>query len=279
MNLDFRFKDHFRGGLIRTLFVLAACSKPESAAPVTPPLSDAPEGAATVAAQVALPKLDILPGMAYSEARDTLLQAGWKPGSLPPNGLNSNSAKVKAVCGGDVALCNAVPEVEVCVDSSEGECAMKWSSANGDQLRVTTIGGLASPHVKTFEILPRLAAPGPAAACPSQMFEIFLSAYRDSAAIQEAFSDKPLSMTSLDISSPGKVPLPISKNVDWVQVPKPTMLSVQALAAQGLDQVIEGSEDRYLVIETRAGTGIKKVYHFSMSKGCWHLTAIDDQSV
>jgi hypothetical protein len=265
--------------LIAAFLLLGGCSKPEAAdepsVATAPPVAPTPEAAP--AATASGPTVDIQAGISYAQAREQLIAAGWVAPALPTNGFAESDAKVKAECNGSVALCTSMPEIDACSGSDEGACVMNWSSANGKRLRVSTTGGLAQAKVQSFELLAATGAPE--MVCPSPVFNDFLKAFRDDVNVQRAFTADPLDMTYLDTTSADASPRTQHKSLDWAAINKPVMVSSDSLGNEGLVQTIEGSDQRYQVVETQPGTGTKKTYDFSQVDGCWRLTAINDQSI
>lgn len=265
--------------LVSAFLLLGGCSKPEAG--VEPAATAAPAATASVeetpAANAPEPAVGIEAGMAYAEARVQLVKAGWTPPPLPANGFSEADTKVKAECNGSVALCTAMPELEACSGSNEGACVMNWSSASGKQLRVSTTGGLAQAKVQSFQVM---SASGAASmACPSLVFEDFLTAYRNDVNVQRAFTADPLEMTYLDTASADASPKELRKSLGWEALEKPVMVGSETLANEGLVQAIEGGDKHHQVVETQPGTGVKTTYEFSQFDGCWRLTAINDQSI
>jgi hypothetical protein len=78
--------------------------------------------------------------MPYSQARASLLKAGWQHERLPAYGYNSRDQKVISECYQDALICNTYPEIGYC--SSQGYCAMFFHDLYGNRLRITTYGQL-----------------------------------------------------------------------------------------------------------------------------------------
>jgi hypothetical protein len=83
-------------------------------------------------------------GMQYVEARKALIDAGWQAPVLPAYGYDEKSEKVIEECSGDVAMCNAFPEIRNC--SGQGYCVMEFTNKAGDKLEVTTYGELSASN-------------------------------------------------------------------------------------------------------------------------------------
>jgi hypothetical protein len=83
-------------------------------------------------------------GMPYVEARKRLTEAGWSVPALPAGGYGRNAKKVVEECSGDVAMCDAFPEIRNC--SGTGYCLMVLTDRAGDSLEVTTYGDLSGDN-------------------------------------------------------------------------------------------------------------------------------------
>ncbi len=80
-------------------------------------------------------------GMPYVGARKLLIDAGWQAPILPSGGYDEKSKKVVEECSGDVAMCNAFPEIRNC--SGQGYCLMEFTNELGEKLEITTYGDLS----------------------------------------------------------------------------------------------------------------------------------------
>lgn len=83
-------------------------------------------------------------GMLYVEARKLLMAAGWQAPIHSTFGEDANAKKVTEECSGDVAMCNAFPEIRNC--SGQGYCLMEFTNKNGFKLEITTYGDLSSSN-------------------------------------------------------------------------------------------------------------------------------------
>ena len=164
-----------------------------------PPL---PDGIADATAPTEAGDLGALPfaaalanGSPYSEARDAVLGAGWRPIVTPACAEN---------VGGEARVCRELPELEACSGTGEGLCRMAFADPTGAQtLTLRTKGGhadwsvrgeAASMRVDGAELATVAAAPG--AACPSGDFDAFLAAFAADPAVRAAWT-APLVRTAL----------------------------------------------------------------------------------
>lgn len=102
-----------------------------------------------MAAPCKAPKLK--QGMQYKVARRIAISAGFQAPALPAYGYSEKDPKVISECDGDVQLCNKYPEIDSC---GSGNCAMEFSDAYGNTLRIITYGELfdGSAEVTNFEM-------------------------------------------------------------------------------------------------------------------------------
>lgn len=72
---------------------------------------------------------NLVSGMTYPEARQTLLSRGWKPATLP-----------KGQCVGRPDVCAAYPETYDCAGTGLGQCKFLFTDERGLVLAVVTVG-------------------------------------------------------------------------------------------------------------------------------------------
>jgi hypothetical protein len=65
--------------------------------------------------------------------------------------------KVIEECSGDVAMCNAFPEIRNC--SGQGYCAMEFTNELGEKLVITTYGELSGSNLDATVIAWRRKRP------------------------------------------------------------------------------------------------------------------------
>ncbi|WP_375768699.1 hypothetical protein NR798_44650 [Archangium gephyra] len=138
------------------------------------------------------------------------------------------------------------------------------------------MSGLVSCRAATGSHVPEPAPPQ--AACPSQDFGTFLTAFANDASVQEAFTVRPLRIDSIDAAAEPE-PKRVTRRVDGAELRFPLLPSLQRQQQDGLTmRWAPDGDDKAEVFLSKPDTDYQTSFFF-IRKGCWLLEWIQDDSL
>ena len=137
------------------------------------------------------------------------------------------------------------------------------------------VSWLAACKPSTSAEAPEPASP---AACPSQDFRTFLTAFANDPSVQEAFTRRPLQSDYMDAAAEPE-PKRITRTLDGADLRFPLMPSLQRQEQKGLElRLTSTGEDKAEVVLVKPDTDEQTVFFF-IRNDCWRLDRIRDDSL